>query len=79
MDAGLSAASECPACFQELGENRKPYSLPCGHTLCQLCVHSLVRISSTQFSCPLQIKCEGGWYHNKYKLLYLIIHTNSSM
>ena len=53
MDAGLSAASECPACFQELGENRKPYSLPCGHTLCQLCVHSLVRISSTQFSCPL--------------------------
>lgn len=52
MEAGLSA-SECPVCFEKLGENRKPYSLSCGHTLCRICVFSLLSRGSTELSCPL--------------------------
>ena len=48
---GLSA-SECPACFQPLGyDQRVPYSLPCGHTLCCPCIKRLKK--DRQPYCPL--------------------------
>ena len=51
LEKNLSA-SDCPACWEELGEIRVPYSLTCGHTLCFMCVKRLGQNSPT-FHCPL--------------------------
>ena len=51
MEKSLSA-SDCPACWEELGDNRIPYSLTCGHTLCFKCIKRLAQ-NSSRFGCPL--------------------------
>ncbi len=55
---GLSAC-ECPVCFNFLSDSLPPMSMPCGHTLCSVCVDELVakttatKNSSPTFRCPL--------------------------
>ena len=51
---GLSAC-ECPVCFNLLGTGRPPMSMPCGHTLCHLCVEQLSSGGGkgAPFRCPL--------------------------
>ena len=60
---GLSAC-ECPICFSLLNGERVPMSLPCGHTVCQLCINDLLVTvrgnrkggegdESNVFPCPL--------------------------
>ena len=61
---GLSAC-ECPVCFHTLSEeSNAPMSMPCGHTLCSVCINQLVSkatATSSQlgarrtptFQCPL--------------------------
>ena len=53
------SACECPVCFSLLIGDRSPMSLPCGHTLCRLC---LAQLTSKQgegptFPCPM---CRKG-------------------
>jgi len=52
------SACECPVCFLLLENERVPMSLPCGHTLCQVCLDAIVneenrKNANTTFSCPL--------------------------
>jgi len=54
---GLSAC-ECPVCFNLLGSDRPPMSMPCGHTLCHTCVEDLAGPARKEqrartFRCPL--------------------------
>ena len=50
------SACECPVCFLLLSGGRDPLSLPCGHTLCKVCVEQL-RVQGSlvvdTFHCPL--------------------------
>lgn len=52
---GLSAC-ECPVCFNLLGSECPPMSMPCGHTLCHPCVEQLSSAGARRaptFRCPL--------------------------
>ena len=52
---GLSAC-ECPVCFNLLGSECPPMSMPCGHTLCHPCVEQLSSAGARgapTFRCPL--------------------------
>ena len=52
---GLSAC-ECPVCFNLLGTEWPPMSMPCGHTLCHPCVEQLSSAGARRaptFRCPL--------------------------
>lgn len=68
---GLSA-SECPVCWLELGENRIPYSLTCGHTLCKLCVKKLFG-SNKSMVCPL---CRETIQMEGIKVSYISLKLN---
>ncbi len=54
MSKELSAC-ECPVCFHLLTGERSPLSLPCGHTLCKVCVEQLTAQGAAvdTFPCPL--------------------------
>lgn len=45
---------ECPICFIEFSsDNRVPKLIPCGHTICALCVELLIDPKrKTQLTCP---------------------------
>ena len=52
------SACECPVCFFLLENERVPMSLPCGHTLCQVCLDAIVtktlkENADESLSCPL--------------------------
>ena len=45
---------ECPICNNPYSELQKPKSIPCGHTLCEPCINSLVKNNSIQCSICLK-------------------------
>lgn len=48
------SACECPVCFFLLEDDRVPMSLPCGHTLCRVCLSSILeKNAGHNFRCPL--------------------------
>ncbi len=50
------SACECPVCFSFLTGERAPMSLPCGHTVCQLCIAALKvggHGGTSTLSCPM--------------------------
>lgn len=53
------SACECPVCFCLLTGQKAPMSLPCGHTLCKVCISQLtekmkgVAAVSNGFPCPM--------------------------
>ena len=42
---------ECLICEYPYSDNRKPKSIPCGHTLCEVCIASLIKNNSLE--CPI--------------------------
>ena len=54
-DTGVSRL-ECGVCYTKYNENdRKPKSLPCGHTFCNICVEKMYK-SGEGIRCPLDQK-----------------------
>ena len=50
-NAGIEMSlHECPICTESFTSNRKAKVLPCGHTLCSLCIPAL---KTTSHSCPI--------------------------
>lgn len=47
------SACECPVCFSLLIGDRSPMSLPCGHTLCMLCLNELAEQHRDNMACPM--------------------------
>ena len=52
------SACECPVCYVVFADGRDPMSLPCGHTLCQVCLNAIVDKNrrtdrADVFNCPL--------------------------
>ena len=37
----MAEVFECPICFNPYSELCKPMNIPCGHTLCMLCLQRL--------------------------------------
>ena len=44
-------AINCPICELSYSEENKPKSIPCGHTLCEICINSLIK--NEEFACPI--------------------------
>ena len=44
-------APKCPVCLALYFEDKEPITIPCGHTLCKLCIAEIVRIK-VHFKCP---------------------------
>ena len=50
------SACECPICFSYLVGNKTPMFLPCGHTLCSVCVAKMKekrKEGHQSFPCPI--------------------------
>ena len=47
-----SLVMECPSCKEHFNlQDRRPYNIPCGHTLCLVCIKSLA--TGGELKCPL--------------------------
>ena len=71
----MAEVFECPICFNPYSELCKPMNIPCGHTLCMLCLQRLQKKNT--ITCPL---CNKHFIADfaKFNINYAVLQVNTA-
>lgn len=57
----VSDGPECPICMEDVSMERKPFTLSCGHSMCEVCLNGMSRLVCPECRHPFEKPTGPSW------------------